>query len=125
VKSYGFTTDVTISYDETTNTFSAATFKAYDYSVYRDRYIGGYAAVVKVEEPEVGGSFDVTSLYGTYNESVKAPYSYGNTETLVVSASDDPSYDLSMLFFYTEGESSYSYEKAYGKVSTSVKSIGG
>ena len=44
-------------------------------------------------------------------------------ETLVVSASDDSSYDLKMLFFYTEGETSYSYDMGYGKVSADGKSI--
>ena len=120
---YGFTSDVVILYDEINKTFSAEPLKGYNYSQNSSCYIGGYSAAVKVEEPEVGGSFDVTLLYGTYNESVKAPYSYGNTETLVVSASDDASYDLLMWFFYTKGESSYSYDTAYGKVSADGKTI--
>ena len=73
VNCYGFTSDVTISYDETAKIFSAAPFQAYDYSSYKYRYIGGYAAVVKVEEPvgpsepeddPIAGTWDVTCNYG-------------------------------------------------------------
>ena len=79
VNCYGFTTDVTISYDETAKTFSAPALKAYDYSVYRDRYIGGYAAVVKVEEPEVdNGALD--AFVGTWSESFTNSYFMGSGE---------------------------------------------
>lgn len=81
VKSYGFTSDVTISYDETAKTFSAPALEAYDYSVYRNRYIGGYAAVVKVEEAP-GGNNDLDKFVGTWSETyVNKPYSW-STETI-------------------------------------------
>ena len=121
IKSYGFTSNVTIAYDEVNKTFSSEPFKAYDYSVSKDRYIGSYSVAVKVDKPAGGEVSGIEALYGTYNESVKAPYSSGPLETLVISESDNDSYDLKMLFFYTEGQTSH--ETAYGKVSEDGKSI--
>ena len=124
---YTFTGNVVLAYDAVNKTFSAEKIQAtllYGSSYYDSgatRYLGNYAAAVKVEEPADG--FDISGLCGTYNESVKDPYSYANTtETLVISASDNPSYDLKMLFFYTPGEYG-SYDTAYGTVSADGKTI--
>ena len=122
-KSYGFTSDVLVAYDEANNTFSIAdaVMVGYISGIGNNIMLAEYVAKVKVEEP--AGTVDVSSLYGTYNESVKAPYSSGATETLVISESDNSSYDFKMLFFYTDGESSYSYDTCYGKVGADGKTI--
>lgn len=119
---------VVLVYDPSAKTFTSEknpipAQTKYDFTGFKDKscYLGNYSVAVKAVDP--GSGFDVSSLYGTYNESVKAPYSSGSTETLVISESDNPSYDLKMLFFYTSGESSYSYETAYGKVSGDGKTI--
>ena len=124
---YYFSGDIELAYDSVEKSFTASAPIGVGQNTLsvdlpnRKGYIGGYAAAVKVEEPEVGGSFDVTSLYGTYNELVSAPYSYNAPETLLVTASDDSSYDLKMLFFYTEGQTSH--DTGYGKVSADGKTI--
>ncbi len=121
-KSYGFTSDVEVTYDASAKAFALAEVSVgYVQGIGSDIAIKNYKAVVYVEAPV--GDVDVTSLYGTYKEAVKDPYSYGATETLVISASDNNAYDIKMLFFYTAGESSYSYDSAYGKVSADGKSI--
>ena len=110
VNCYGFTTDVTISYDETAKTFSAPALKAYDYSVYRDRYIGGYAAVVKVEEAP-GGNNDLDKFVGTWSETyVNKPYSW-SAETIyenefTVSVVDGKLY-FEGMFLYRMGSTEY------------------
>jgi hypothetical protein len=58
-------------------------------------------------------------LYGVYDETC----SYPAGETLVVEKSDNSSYDLSMKFFYTNGDSSFSYDSAYGKVSADKTTV--
>ena len=69
VMSYGFTTDVTLAYDEVNMAFAAEKpIAAYDYSKNRDRFIGGYAAVVKVEEAP-GGNNELDKFVGTWSES--------------------------------------------------------
>ena len=89
VNCYGFTNDVVLAYDEVANTFSAAALKVYDYSVSRNRYIGGYAAAVKVEEPEVGGS----PLAGEWNQTVvfgaNSAVKTGAATTALVTVSGD------------------------------------
>ena len=117
----GEKTDIVIlNYDENAKEFTADPIKfgyKFDNADMRDGgYIGGYKAVVKVEAP--ASDADWSKLYGVYNEETKAPYSYGNPETLVVTESDNSDYDLKMKFYYTEGEGSTSYETGYGKVNT-------
>lgn len=110
VNCYGFTSDVTISYDETAKTFSAPALKVYDYSVYRDRYIGGYAAVVKVEEAP-GGNNELDKFVGTWSETyVNKPYSW-STETIyenefTVSVVDGKLY-FEGMFLYKMGSTEY------------------
>ena len=124
VMSYGFSKDIDLVYDAEAQTMTAsAPIAAYAYGgvlANRDCFVVNYSVAVK--QPEAPAGVDVTAFYGTYNEAVPAPYASKN-ETLVISASDDSSYDLKMLFFYTEGESSYSYDMGYGKVSADGKSI--
>ena len=122
VLSYGFTKDFEVAYDASKKEFSISeSLGTYSYStntnINGNVYLLNYKAVVKVDAP-----FDVTSLLGTYNESVFAPYGYAK-ETLVISESDDPSYDLKMQFFYTKGEGATSYDTGYGKVSSDGTSI--
>jgi hypothetical protein len=118
VSSYNFAGDVALTYNQSEKTFTIdapIAFTANSSSSYnKDGFIGGYKAVVAKSQGDSGSDF--SALYGVYDEQVTAPYSYANPETLVVSASDISSYDLSMLFFYKEGDSSYSYDFAYGKV---------
>ena len=126
VISYHFSDDIELVYDAEAQTMTAsAPIATYAYGgvlANRDCFVANYNVAVK--QPEVPSGIDVTALYGTYNEDVADPYSItGVKETLVVSASDDSSYDLKMLFFYTEGETSYSYDMGYGKVSADGKSI--
>ena len=116
--SYYFAGDVVLTYNQSEKTFTIDAPIAF---AENSGFIGGYKAVVAKSQGDSGSDF--SALYGVYDELVKAPYSYGNLETLVVSASDISSYDLSMLFFYTEGESSYSYEFAYGKVSADKTTV--
>lgn len=124
VMSYGFSKDFDLAYDAEAQTMTAsAPIAAYAYGgvlANRDCFVVNYS--VEVKQPEAPAGVDVTAFYGTYNEAVPAPYASKN-ETLVISASDNSSYDLKMLFFYTEGESSYSYDMGYGKVSADGKSI--
>ena len=121
-KSYGFTSDVKVAYDSADNTFSIADpiNVGYITGMGNNIMLSEYAVKVKVEEP--AGAADWSSLYGVYNESTSAPYA-STKETLVISESDNSDYDLKMLFFYTEGESSLSYDTAYGKVAADGKSI--
>ena len=123
VVSYGFTGDIKLVYDAEAQTMTAsAPIATYAYGgvlANRECFVANYNVAVK--QPEVPSGIDVTALYGTYNEDVAAPSTA--KETLVISASDNSAYDLKMLFFYSEGESSYSYDTAYGKVSADGKSI--
>ena len=121
IKSYGFTSNVTIAYDEVNKTFSSEPFKAYDYSVNKDRYIGSYSVAVKVDKPAGGEVSGIEALYGEYTEAVAI--GYGNPETLVISKSDNSDYDIKMQFGYTNGEGTTSYDLAYGKVSSDGKTI--
>jgi hypothetical protein len=122
--SYGFSKDFDLAYDAEAQTMTAsAPIAAYAYGgvlANRDCFVVNYS--VEVKQPEAPAGVDVTAFYGTYNEAVPAPYASKN-ETLIISASDNSSYDLKMLFFYTEGESSSSYDTGYGKVSADGKSI--
>ena len=70
VLSYGFTSDVNLTYDATTQSFSIAeTVKTYNYANYRDAYMADYTAVVKVDSPaEEGGSS--ANIAGTWNQTV-------------------------------------------------------
>lgn len=110
--------DVVLKYDVANKKFTADIFKAApNYpSAYDDvtSYIAGYTAVVKVEE----AGFDKTTLYGTYDESftIVQYQTPSSPETTVISASDNPSYDLKIQFFYTEGDYSSAYDTAYGVV---------
>lgn len=121
-KSYGFTSDVKVAWDSANNTFSIADpiNVGYITGMGNNVMLSEYAAKIKVDEP--AGAADWSSLYGVYNESTSAPHA-SSKETLVISESDNSDYDLKMLFFYTEGESSYSYDTAYGKVAADGKSI--
>lgn len=126
VQSYGFTSDLEMTYDAANQTISyagPATAQVYYGSLAnRQCYIVNYNAEIK--QPEAPSTVDLTAFFGTYNEAVTDPYSYnGVKETLVISESDNSAYDLKMLFFYTQGESSYSYDTAYGKVAADGKSI--
>ena len=124
LKSYGFTEEVKLAYNEETKTFTQvdATVKAFSYSKRKDLYLAGYTAVENVVEDVPGGDVSVAeALYGTYTEG--GSYQGAVTETLVIEASDDSSYDLKMKFFYTPGDGQYSYDTAYGKVSGDGKTI--
>ena len=95
VNCYGFTSDVVILYDEENNTFSAEPLNGYDYSTYRSCYIGGYTAVIKVEEPETPGD-DSDPIAGTWDVTCSFT-GFGNvwgsmseqTGTLHISKSSD------------------------------------
>jgi hypothetical protein len=124
VLSYGFSKDIEMTYDAEAQTITCAgPVATYSYGgviANRECFLVNYKAEIKKEE--VGGDVDLTSFYGVYNEDVTAPYG-SKKETLVISESDNSSYDLKMQFFYTSGESSYSYDTAYGKVAADGKSI--
>ena len=117
VMSYGFSKDFDLAYDAEAQTMAAsAPIAAYAYGgvlANRDCFVVNYSVAVK--QPEAPAGVDVTAFYGTYNEANPAPYAYSK-ETLVITESDNSSYDLKMQFFYTSGEYSSGYELAYGKV---------
>ena len=117
VMSYGFSKDFDLAYDAEAQTMTAsAPIAAYAYGgvlANRDCFVVNYS--VEVKQPETPAGVDVTAFYGTYNEANPAPYAYSK-ETLVITESDNSSYDLKMQFFYTSGEYSSGYELAYGKV---------
>ena len=122
VSSYNFAGDVALTYNQSEKTFTIAAPIAFsangNSSCYnRDGFIGGYKAVVAKSQGDSGSDF--SALYGVYDETCSWP----NGETLVVEKSDNSSYDLSMKFFYTKGESSYSYDSAYGKVSADKTTV--
>lgn len=119
--SYYFAGDVVLTYNQSEKTFTVASpiaFSANGISTYNKAgFIGGYkAVVVSVQD---GSGVDFSSLYGVYDETCSWP----TGETLVVEKSDNSSYDLSMKFFYTNGDSSYSYDAAYGKVSEDMTKV--
>lgn len=120
-KSYNFANDVLLNYNQTEKTFTIASpvaFSANSSSSYnKDGFIGGYKAVVA--QSQGGSGSDFSALYGVYDETCSWP----KGETLVIEKSDNSSYDLSMKFFYTNGESSYSYDQAYGKMDETGTSI--
>jgi hypothetical protein len=117
IMSYGFSKDFDLAYDAEAQTMTAsAPIAAYAYGgvlANRDCFVVNYSVAVK--QPEAPAGVDVTAFYGTYNEANPAPYAYSK-ETLVITESDNSSYDLKMQFFYTSGEYSSGYELAYGKV---------
>lgn len=125
--SYGFTSDFDVIYDPSANSFSIPS--SLEATVYGDGfqhrlgYIVNYTASVKTDVPDAGGdTADLESLYGVYNESGKTfDNSNPAPETLVISQSDNSSYDLKMLFFYTEGQETH--ETAYGNVEADGKTI--
>ncbi|MBR5498803.1 MAG: hypothetical protein IKV75_01425, partial [Bacteroidales bacterium] len=134
VKSYGSMPDVKLKYDAVEKTFApyydsesdSRAISAYNYADYRTYYIGGYSAAVKVEEEggEVGDGFDITSLYGVYNENFTViQYQTPSPETTEISESDNNSYDIKIKFFYTSGDFSSAYDTAYGKVNASGTEI--
>ena len=63
--SYGFTSDVELTYDATAKAFSAETIATYSYSTYRNVWMADYAAAVKVEAPAQEGS-----IAGVWEQSV-------------------------------------------------------
>ena len=121
--SYGFSKDIDLVYDAEAQTIaSAAPIATYAYGgvlANKSCFVVNYSVAVKVEAPT---TVDVTAFYGTYNEANPAPYA-SSKETLVISASDDSSYDLKMQFFFTPGEYSSGYELAYGKVNADGTAI--
>jgi hypothetical protein len=121
VSSYNFAGDVALTYNQSEKTFTIdapIAFTANSSSSYnKDGFIGGYKAVVAKSQGDSGSDF--SALYGVYDETCSWPAG----ETLVVEKSDNSSYDLSMKFFYTKGESSYSYDSAYGKVSADKTTV--
>lgn len=123
VNSYGFTKDIAVAYDKEENTFAieapVTAMVYYGSLANRECYITNYKAAVYVEQP--AGEGDFSSLYGVYDEAES--FMWGDPETLVISESDKSGYDLKMLFGYTEGDSSYSYDTAYGKVGADGTSI--
>ena len=124
-KSYFFTSDdVVLEYDSVNKSFSISdpvSFGPNALSEYNKAgVIYNYEATVYVAQ-DPGSGFDVSSLYGTYTESTTFPYS--SAQTLVISESDNGSYDIKMMFNYNNGESSISYDTAYGKVSGDGKTI--
>ena len=119
--SYYFTGDVVLTYNQAEKTFtvdSPIAFSANGVSEYsKDGFIGGYKAVAV--KSQSGSGADFSALYGVYDETCSWP----TGETLVVEKSDNSSYDLSMKFFYKNGESSGSYDAAYGKVSEDMTKV--
>ena len=99
VLSYGFTKDFKVAYDASKKEFSIPEpLQTFSYSIFRDVYLVGYKAVVKVDAP-AGGKFD--TLIGEYDEDFADGSYYGNPAkgTLTIAASDNADYDLQMTFF--------------------------
>ena len=95
VKSYGSMPDVKLKYDAVEKTFApyydsesdSRAITAYSYTDFRTYYIGGYKAVVKVEE-ESGASVSPADLVGNWSES----YTAGEPESsdlMTIELSDD------------------------------------
>lgn len=119
--SYAFANEeIALAYDSTTKTFKSESPIEFGYhfenaDLKNGGFIGGYSAVLKTEEePEEPESPDnVTSLYGYYTETFVSSWpSPGKTK---ISESDNPEYDVKILFFYKENQSSH--DTAYGVVS--------
>ena len=70
--SYGFTSDVKLTYDATAKAFSAETIATYSYSTYRNVWMADYAAAVKVDAPAGGEEPEAPSvnIAGTWNQTV-------------------------------------------------------
>ncbi len=120
VESYGFVSDVVVDYDKSEKKFSFTEVKTNSFYVGvnpnpKTGYLKNYSAVVKAND--VDNPTGVEALYGEYTESFTViQYQTPNNETTVISESDNPSYDVKIQFFYTEGEFSSAYDTAYGVV---------
>lgn len=122
-KSYFFTKDVVLTYDETAQKFTSNGVLSFDMnsasSYNKAGVVAGYAAVVKVEEPEEpevpGGNNELDKFVGTWSETyVNKPYSW-SAETIyenefTVSVVDGKLYFEGMFLFKmssTEYRSNY------------------
>ena len=83
VMSYGFTSDVVLTYDPVNKTFAQkeSSIKAYSYSKSRDRYIGGYSVAVKVVEKPSGSTANIA---GTWNQTVAGMSSPSPSATMTI-----------------------------------------
>ena len=116
LKSYGFTEEVKLAYNEETKTFTQvdATVKAFSYSKRKELYLAGYTAVENVVEDVPGGDVSVAeALYGEYKETFGGNWpAPGKT---IIEASDQSGYDVKVTFFKTQYSPG---ETIYGKVNS-------
>ena len=68
-KSYGFSSDFELTYNEADKSLSMGTIKTWSYGLNRDVYIAEYKAAVKVEVPETGETVEAEALVGKWNET--------------------------------------------------------
>ena len=90
-KSYGFSSDFELTYNEADKSLSMGTIKTWSYGLNRDVYIAEYKAAVKVNTPAAGddsdpiaGTWDITCDLGTAQGT---PYT-ATTGTMVISGSN-------------------------------------
>ena len=76
VLSYGFSSDIQLTYDAVAKTFSVAKVKTYNYANSREAYIYDYVAGVKVDAP-AGGAISLDKFAGTWTETFKEEMSMG------------------------------------------------
>ena len=110
-KSYFFTKDVVLTYDETAQKFTSNGVLSFDMntasSYNRAGVVAGYAAVVKVEEPEVdNGALD--AFVGTWSESFENSYfmgkgEYNNVDAVTVSVVEGKLYFENLFGVATYG----------------------
>ena len=124
LKSYGFTEEVKLAYNEETKTFTQvdATVKAFSYSKRKDLYLAGYTAVENVAEvPEDAGAF--SAFVGTWTETyVNKPYSW-SPETVYNGEFTVSVVDGRLYFENLFGYGSYGAGKYYGTLSADGTTI--
>ena len=124
-RSYFFTQDVVLTYDETAMKFTSALpleFNVNTASSYsKTGFIGGYVASVKAD-----AAAGENTLFGDYAEAFDDSGYYGNPSkgTLKVAKSDDDRYDLKMTFFGGTSSAVTVYATVEGNTITTVKPNG-
>lgn len=68
-KSYGFSSDFELTYNEAEKSLTMGTMETWSYSMNRNVYIADYKAAVKVEAPETGETVEPEALVGKWNET--------------------------------------------------------